>query len=464
MTKLTPIKPWERDFAGTLGIDQRIRMESSATLPTVMGPARPTRVQQVPSVPARPWLGRSQPRPNGYGYGTSSPYVMGGYGSYGGYGGSYGGYGGSYGGYGAYGGYRGYGANRFGGPGAEDSENRFIQLAEEATRPAFDSIQSVVDAFGSVSFMLDSTYQAVVHTFRAVLGIAEHLGQLRSIFAALNVFRLVRWAYRKLCQILGVSTAASRESIWNDVAAAGDSAAIDSAMVEHAAPRWPIFVYFTIVVSGPLLMWRLLKSLNFGPAVNSRTWDPRMEPSSQYAVVTYPFTAQTNRELSVGAGKMVGLAPNQYQADWSAGWALVTADRRTAGLVPLNYMQQVQYAPNSRSATTTRTMSDAAATASKETSAQQATNTFPLVNDVNAPQVPVFTPVHSTSIQSNSGSFDGSSLTVPVAVSATSKLDPAEASQVDGLPAPAAIEEEPLGGVGRQEKEISSEVIKAKQT
>lgn len=38
---------------------------------------------------------------------------------------------------------------------------RFIRLAEESSRPAFESIESIVHAFGSVSMMLESTYHAV---------------------------------------------------------------------------------------------------------------------------------------------------------------------------------------------------------------------------------------------------------------------------------------------------------------
>nr|CAD7201671.1 unnamed protein product [Timema douglasi] len=154
--------------------------------------------------------------PQAAGYG-SYPAGMGSYnsmGSYGGYGGSggFGGYGGSggYGGYGSYGGYGGfpggYGMNRFGQMPSNDPENRFIRIAEDSTRPAFQTLESMVQAFGSVSFMMESTFHAVYNTFRAVMGVAEHLGRMRAVFgqvfSTVAVYRFLLWAYRKFLYIL----------------------------------------------------------------------------------------------------------------------------------------------------------------------------------------------------------------------------------------------------------------------
>ena len=78
------------------------------------------------------------------------------------YGGGYG-YGMGAGGYG-YGGYSPAGAA--GGGGGID--NRFIRLAEENSRPAFETIQSIVNTFGSISVMFESTYYALYSSFRFV--------------------------------------------------------------------------------------------------------------------------------------------------------------------------------------------------------------------------------------------------------------------------------------------------------
>lgn len=143
----------------------------------------------------------------------------GGYGGYGGYGGGYGGvnsgygglggYGGVNSGYGGLGGYGGYGGgygsyNRFGmmgGMNALDPEARFIQLAEASSRPAFQSIESLVSAIGNIASMLDSTFFALTSSFRAILGVAANFGRLRGVFAqfwsTFAIFRGLTWVYRK---------------------------------------------------------------------------------------------------------------------------------------------------------------------------------------------------------------------------------------------------------------------------
>lgn len=131
-------------------------------------------------------------------YGGMSPYGMGGYGMSR-YGGMYGA-GGMMGGYGSYGSYGGYG-NGYQMRDPMDPETRFIQLAEESSRPAFQSIESLVMAIGNIAAMLDSTFFALTSSFRAILGVAANVGQLRGVFAQFwSTFALIRgvtWLYRK---------------------------------------------------------------------------------------------------------------------------------------------------------------------------------------------------------------------------------------------------------------------------
>jgi Peroxin 13, N-terminal region len=84
---------------------------------------------------------------------------------------------------------------------------RFIAAAEESTQHAFQSLESIVRAFGSISMMLDSTFNAVHSSFRAVLGMADQFSRLRShlsrVFSALAIFRTAKWAYLKLLYFMG---------------------------------------------------------------------------------------------------------------------------------------------------------------------------------------------------------------------------------------------------------------------
>lgn len=183
--------------------------------------------QPPPALPPRPFQQQQQSY-GSYGggsmYGNSfygSPYNSYGYGSGlnsfgGGFGSSYGGYGG-YGNYGSYGG----GYNRFGNANENpmDPENRFIQIAEESSRPAFQSIESLVGAIGNIASMLDSTFFAITSSFRAILGVAanfgRHLlikiskfctmlsfpGRLRGVFGqfwqSFAIFRGLSWLFNK---------------------------------------------------------------------------------------------------------------------------------------------------------------------------------------------------------------------------------------------------------------------------
>lgn len=164
----------------------------------------PQSANNVPPIPPKPY-GQQQMGP---GMGSMYPSPMGMYGT-GMYGnGMYGNsmYGNSYGGmmnpYNRYGNYpsmyTGFN-NRMCDP--MDPESRFIQIAEESSRPAFQSIESLVMAIGNIASMLDSTFFALTSSFRAILGVAANFGQLRGVFAQFwSTFAVIRglsWLYKK---------------------------------------------------------------------------------------------------------------------------------------------------------------------------------------------------------------------------------------------------------------------------
>ena len=185
---------------GDVGLSSSLA--SDAVLRTPAGNVRPLAPPPLP-------MGPSSQYSNGYGgYG-------GGFGNnYGvGYGTGYSGFGSSYGGLGGFGGLSNYGSsygggyggyNRFGmggGMNPMDPEARFIQLAEASSRPAFQSIESLVLAIGNIANMLDSTFFALTSSFRAILGVAANFGRLRGVFAqfwsTFAIFRSLNWIYRK---------------------------------------------------------------------------------------------------------------------------------------------------------------------------------------------------------------------------------------------------------------------------
>ena len=209
-----------------------------------------------PALPPRP----SQQRPLGSPYGG-----MPGYGSYGGYGGSYGSmysplsgsmYGGMY-GSSMYG---GYGLNHM----AQNYEtNGFVRMAEENSRQAFQSIESIVQAVGSVAMMLESTFHAVYNSFRAVIGVADHFSRMKThfaqIFSALAVIRSLKWLYRRLLVLLRLREAGVSEEVW---AAAADATLGKPNSAEGRRSSWPIMMFFAVVLGGPWLIWKFLRSLS----------------------------------------------------------------------------------------------------------------------------------------------------------------------------------------------------------
>lgn len=188
----------------------------ASTIQTQFGRIPSTQMANPPPIPPRPYC---QPTTTqSLMYNQMSPYGgTGMYGSAGGLFGSGGMYGGGYGSYGLGGGYGGgygmSGYNRFGGGGGmygtggygglnpSDPENRFIQLAEESSRPAFQSIESLVMAISNIASMLDSTFFALTNSFRAILGVAANFGRLRGVFAqfwsTFALFRAFSWMYKK---------------------------------------------------------------------------------------------------------------------------------------------------------------------------------------------------------------------------------------------------------------------------
>lgn len=229
------------------------------------GPPVLTRV--VPPIPPRPVQQAYRPAyssfPSSYSpYGSS---IYGGYSPY------------SYSGYGVGG---GLGHNRYN---LTDDipPSHFVQQAEESSRGAFQSIESIVHAFSSVSMMMDATFSAVYNSFRAVLDVANHFSRLRvhftKVLSAFALVRTLRYLYRRLQRLLGLRQDSEVDDLWADSAASSvisasgtRGAGIDDPR-ENSVKSWPIFLFLAVVLGGPYLIWKLLRSAE-GPEENGETF------------------------------------------------------------------------------------------------------------------------------------------------------------------------------------------------
>ncbi|XP_061141803.1 peroxisome biogenesis factor 13 [Syngnathus typhle] len=327
MDSQPPPKPWERRIPGTIGppINYRSTDFGPSAGPSI-GPPVLTRV--APQLPPRPVQQSYRPSYSSF---TSS---------YSPYGSSM--YGGGYSPYSPYSG--GYGLGGYGRfPHAEDAApSRFVQQAEEGSRGAFQSIESIVHAFSSVSMMLDATFSAVYNSFRAVLDVANHLTRLRAhltrVLSAFALVRTLRYLYRRLQRLLGRGSAAEVEDLWAD--SASDALAAPrgrgTGMDDQTVKSWPIFLFFAVVLGGPYLVWKLLSSAT-GSEDRTTNW-ANGEDDHVVARAEYDFSASSEEEISFRAGDMLNLAPKEQQPR-VRGWLLASLDGQTTGLVPANYVK-----------------------------------------------------------------------------------------------------------------------------
>ncbi|XP_054885105.1 peroxisome biogenesis factor 13 [Poeciliopsis prolifica] len=331
-----PPKPWERRIPGAISAPLNYRSADIGL--AAVGPSTPAGppvlTRMAPPVPPRPMQQSYRPSYNSF---TSaySPYGSSIYGGYNPY--SYGG-----GGYGG-GGYGLGGYSRF--PHAEEvAPSRFVQQAEESSRGAFQSIESIVQAFASVSMMLDATFSAVYNSFRAVLDVANHLTRLRAhltrVLSAFALVRTLRYLYRRLKRLLGRGTDADVEDLWadstTDALATALPRAFGAAAEEQSVKSWPIFLFFAVVLGGPYLIWKLLSS-TAGSEESATNWASG-EDDHVVARAEYDFTASSEEEVSLRAGDMLNLAPKELQPR-VRGWLLASVDGQTTGLVPANYVK-----------------------------------------------------------------------------------------------------------------------------
>uniref|UniRef100_UPI0037E9C206 peroxisome biogenesis factor 13 n=1 Tax=Semicossyphus pulcher TaxID=241346 RepID=UPI0037E9C206 len=316
-----PQKPWERRIPGAMSAPVNYR---SVNFGPPAGPSAsagpPVLTRMAPPVPPR--TVQQAYRPSYSSFNSSySPYGSSIYGGYSPY--SYGG---------------GFGLGGYGRlPHTEEvAPSRFVQQAEESSRGAFQSIESIVQAFASVSMMLDATFSAVYNSFRAVLDVANHLTRLRAhltrVLSAFALVRTLRYLYRRLQRLLGRHSEV--EDLWAD--SASDALTASRGTEDQTPKSWPIFLFFAVVLGGPYLIWKLLSS-SPSSEENDTNWASG-EDDHVVARAEFDFSAASEEEISLRAGDMLNLAPKEQQPR-VRGWLLASLDGQTSGLVPANYVK-----------------------------------------------------------------------------------------------------------------------------
>lgn len=201
--------------------------------------------------------------------------------------------------------------------GINNASNGFVRAAEDSTRNAFQSIESVVQAFSAVSAMFESTYYAVYNSFRAVVGVADQFYRLKThlsgILSAFAVLKMLKYMYRRLLRILKLTASlVTNSSVAVDETSNAWSAANaikDSESIVKKAPKnqtnWPLAMFLAVVLGGPWLIWKILSSIN---NKDDSLW---MSGNIDHfiAVAEHDFDAVNQDELSFRRGQRIIVAP-----------------------------------------------------------------------------------------------------------------------------------------------------------
>lgn len=240
----------------------------------------------------------------------------------------------------AYGGYR-TPYSRYGMP--PDSYNSFIQLAEERSRPAFESIESVVDIVGSISMMLESTYHAVYSSYHAILGVVDQFSRLKDhlaeVLSFLALLRGLKYLCLKILYLLRLKKDnPSVEAAWSKAATSASNHS-DFSQFNKKSP-WPFFMFVGLVIGAPWLMFKLLAR-----SVSKKSFDISVwKNKGGYCIcqANYDFNSTRRGELSFCAGESLYIAPKHLQANVPRGWMLACNKNNKIGLIPSNYLKSQQ--------------------------------------------------------------------------------------------------------------------------
>lgn len=226
--------------------------------------------------------------------------------------------------------------------GISSNTNSFLRAAEENSRGAFQSIESVVGAFTAVAAMFESTYFAVYNSFRAVVGVADQFyrlkTQLTSILSAFALVRFFKYLIKKLLRILRLARSGDAGlSIGNAWSLANDNDAEKMVMEQtKGSKNWPLVMFFGVVFGGPWLIWKILSSIEANKKDDTLWMSGKIDHF--IAVSEFDFDSVNVDELSFRKGQRIIIAPKEYQPK-IRGWLLGSIDGQTQGMMPANYLK-----------------------------------------------------------------------------------------------------------------------------
>ena len=210
-----------------------------------------------------------------------------------------------------------------------NGSNSFLRAAEENSRAAFQSIESVVYAFSAVSAMFESTYLALFNSFRAIVGVADQFYRLKThlsgILSMLAVARFLGYLYRRCMRFLlrmsrlvarRTGLAGSDDVNWLLASKEQQTTFSDLNGVERigdinngnrTSTNWPLVMFMGVVLGGPYLIWKILSSIN-SLKKDDRLW-MNGDIDHFVGVGEHDFDAINSDELNFRRGQRITIAP-----------------------------------------------------------------------------------------------------------------------------------------------------------
>uniref|UniRef100_A0A0N4ZXR5 Peroxisomal membrane protein PEX13 n=1 Tax=Parastrongyloides trichosuri TaxID=131310 RepID=A0A0N4ZXR5_PARTI len=226
-------------------------------------------------------------------------------------------------------------------------ESNFVRLAEESSRGAFQSIESIVNAVASVAHMLSSTHNALFSSFRAVIGVVEQFTKLKvqlvGVVETFFIFKIIKklWKYILVKLKLLPESSLINETAWetpHKPLKANEWIAQELGGNTRDGVNWPALLFWIIAIGGPWLIYKFVSRM-VNTIEESRKWATgAADHYTARALFSFQGNA-SNHELSFNEGDQLRVAPKDQQPP-IRGWLLASSeDGNRIGLVPINYVK-----------------------------------------------------------------------------------------------------------------------------
>lgn len=221
------------------------------------------------------------------------------------------------------------------------------KLAEDKMQPAFKSIEKTLQTFNSISTILHSTYSMLYGSFRTITGVVDHFIFIKNQMTELALFpRIVQLLVdflKWLFNLLGIKNIKFNESlernnddkIWKEALDYSSTESLKNKIKDNESSLWPVFVFFSLVLGTPYIVWRLLGATG----TNQPDWIYK-NGRHFIAIGLNDFNARNKNELSFTKGQKLFIKPETLQPN--SKWLLAcTSDKEQIqiGVIPLNLVK-----------------------------------------------------------------------------------------------------------------------------